>query len=91
MKVWRHRKSEGVYYEIGRTIWETFPVVIYVANHDHRVWVREELEFDDGRFEFLGLSESVLNLVYPLAATNESNLAPLLISDKFEISLAEAA
>lgn len=50
---WRHVKTGGLYQEIarGRLEADETPVVIYVAESDHRVWVRPVAEFDDGRFE----------------------------------------
>jgi hypothetical protein len=91
MKVWCHKKSEGVYYELGRGKWNGAPFVVYIAREDHRIWVRNEPEFDDGRFEFLGLTETVFHLTYPLHAEHEADLRPLLINENFEIVEAQAA
>ena len=91
MKVWRHIKSEGVYYELGRSFWNDMAVVIYVSRQDHVVWVRSANEFDDGRFAFLGLTENVIIHTYPLKAIYEADLRPLLISDDFQISEVRAA
>ena len=91
MKVWRHIKSEGVYYELGRSVWNTMNVVIYISRQDHVVWVRSAKEFDDGRFAFLGLTENVIHQAYPLKAIYEADLRPLLISEDFSITEVQAA
>ncbi len=58
---WRHKKRGTTYVEIGRgkltggmaPISEFEPVVIYRADADGTLWVRDAAEFDDGRFEFI--------------------------------------
>ena len=87
MQVWRHKKTEGIYYELGRSMWNGILHVIYFAQSDHKVWVRNAPEFDDGRFESLGLSESTFVFTtYPIQAVHEADLRPLLINKIFEIS-----
>jgi hypothetical protein len=62
MPFWRHKKRGSVYVEIGRgfaqvshhPIEEMTTVVIY-QDKNGRLWVRNAVEFDDGRFEPLDL------------------------------------
>lgn len=91
MKVWRHLKTDGVYYELGRSFWNAMDVVIYISRQDNVIWVRGADEFDDGRFGFLGLTENIINLTYPLKAIYEADLRPLLIDEAFKISEVQAA
>lgn len=57
LPLWRHKKRGSVVREIGRgfaqvsihPIEEMTAVVIY--EHDGVLWVRNAVEFDDGRFE----------------------------------------
>lgn len=64
MTWWRHRKRGTYYEEIGRgfaqvshhPIEEMTAVVIY-RGMDGALWVRNAVEFDDGRFEDLGPSQ----------------------------------
>jgi hypothetical protein len=54
---WRHKKRGTVYKEIGRAKLQTngnlsdgATMVVY-QGEDGKIWVREEEEFHDGRFE----------------------------------------
>ena len=56
--MWRHKKRGSMYLEIGRgfakvshhPIEEMTAVVVYRGT-DGKLWVRNAVEFDDGRFE----------------------------------------
>lgn len=61
-KRWQHVKRETTYVEIGRAQLQCSPenilqegdmVVVYRAEHDSRLWAREQDEFEDGRFRAL--------------------------------------
>ena len=59
-RIWRHKQRGSVYFEIGRgelqsaaaPSWEGATMVVY-RGEDGKLWVREQREFDDGRFEEL--------------------------------------
>lgn len=55
--LWRHKQRGTVYEEVGRAelqsrapSWDGLPMVVY-RGEDGKLWVREQLEFEDGRFE----------------------------------------
>lgn len=61
---WKHKKRGTTYTEIGRGKLQSMdcgglsdlePMVIYQGD-DGQIWVRDQVEFEDGRFEFVPLS-----------------------------------
>lgn len=62
---WRHKKRGTVYEEIGRAELQTSEdyvvegdtVVVY-RGEDGKLWAREALEFEDGRFEEINDAQS---------------------------------
>lgn len=79
-KLWRHIKSDNAYWEVGRG-WlldehgaRVQAMVVYKEREGEKVWIRDQAEFDDGRFELMGLAEGVLPVVYPLHGLLEADL-----------------
>jgi len=77
--LWRHIKSEGEYWEVGRGLMGSLPVVIYAARLEGRVWVRAADLFDDGRFGVVAHSEGSYPATYPLPATFEADLSEVFV------------
>ncbi len=80
MKLWRHVKSDGCYWEVCRAFNRSLEhMVVYKERYGDTVWVRVASEFDDGRFVLEAMAEGEFPAVFPLHGIFEADLSPCVI------------
>jgi len=79
-KLWLHVKSDNAYWEVGRGFLlnesgeRVQAMVVYKDRHGEKVWVRDQAEFDDGRFALQGYVEGTVPVTFPLHGLLEADL-----------------